>query len=153
MDWSVVAIWLIGRCTTYIQDIGMLICSTSGLKEMTCIFMTSFLRCRSLKKALNLFNLLFHWIQETLGNFSPNWSCVSSFIMILPRHILSRAFIAGWKFRQMVVIVPDSPPSSRKMLSRTTSLQQKHCVDCCPWKGTLLRGKQSSNHHFSEASC
>ena len=76
------------------------------------------------------------------------------FLLIIkfPRHILSRAFIAGWRFPQMVVIVPDSSPSSQKMLSRSTSLQQKHCVDCCPWKGALLRGKQSSNHHFSEAS-
>ena len=54
----------------YIHD--MLICSTSGLKEMTCVFMTSFLRCRSLKKALNLFNLSFHGIQESLGSFSPS---------------------------------------------------------------------------------
>ena len=93
------------------------------------------------RKALNLFQPVIAWDPGDTWQFQSK---------------LKLCFFSLWYFHSTFYrehSSPDSPPSSQKMFSRTTSLQQKHCVDCCPWKGTLLGGKQSSNHHFSEAGC
>lgn len=149
MDWSVGPICLIGRCTIY------MICWYVQLVVWRRWLVFLWLRFWDAVLWRRLWTCSTYHFMGSRRALAVSVQAEAVFLLIIkfPRHILSRAFIASWRFPQMVVIVPDSPPSSQKMLSRSTSLQQKHCVDCCPWKGTLLRGKQSSNHHFSEASC